>query len=414
MSFNPPSSPSDAQTYTYSGKTWQFSSASNAWLKSSATETGNTEGTTGGIAYYDGKTDVIKGALNAFYDETNERVGIGTSGPTELLDVRGGITASGIIYASGGLTSDRLNVLGESTFENNVLIQNVGDVSLKIRGDTDNSGENDNPLIVLQQDGTAVTTNIGINGDSNAAFTGAQPNAFYIESLATSTDNQLIQFATDDQDRMTILGNGNVGINTPDPQETLDVRGGITASGNIFTTQGITADSLSTGSILVNNAYALPTADGSAGQVLMTDGSDAVSFQTIKFTANFVLDSDVPLVTGSRDKALYMVPYDNAVITDVILRSEDAAASGDTTSLVVALEGIQRATLLDDADPATGSTIMSATLNDTTDNHYDLNQGLSHAIGGDNNVAFLRINVTDNSGNHTHCQVMIKMEARTT
>ena len=98
---NFPSSPSLDQTYTYLTQTWKWNGL--AWEKSTATETGNTEGTTGGIAYYEGKSSTIKGASNAFYDETNERVGIGTSGPTELLDVRGGITASNI-YIAGGAT----------------------------------------------------------------------------------------------------------------------------------------------------------------------------------------------------------------------------------------------------------------------------------------------------------------------
>ena len=76
MSINFPSNPSIDDTYTYLTTTWRWNGS--AWEKSAATETGNTEGTTGGIAYYEGKSSTIKGALNAFYDETNERVGIGT------------------------------------------------------------------------------------------------------------------------------------------------------------------------------------------------------------------------------------------------------------------------------------------------------------------------------------------------
>jgi hypothetical protein len=350
-----------------------------------------------GVSSLNGVTGVVEG-VSTFNGATGVVEGVSTfNGAT------GAITTSGSVLHVSGISSD-----SGATFGSNVSIVNVGDVALTVKGDTDNSGENDNPLIRLEQDGGAVSCNIGINGDSNNQFIGAQPNAFYIEAESSSgSANQLIQFATNNADVMTLNGDGNVGINTSIPSERLDVVGTIQST-------GITSGGATFGSLNVGGAYNLPTADGSAGQVLMTDGSDAVSFQTIKFTTSFVLDSDIPLATGSRDKALYYVPYDNAVITEVILRSEDAAASGDVTSLVVALEGIQRTTLLNDADPATGSTIMSATLNDTTDNHYDLNQGLSHAIGGDNNVAFLRINVTDNSGNHTHCQVMIKMEARTT
>ena len=298
--FNPPTPSSTGDTYTFNGIVWEAKSIDPpVWEKSSATETGNTQGTTGGIAYYNGKSSIIKGALNAFYDETNERIGIGTSGPTRVLDVRGGITANGGIYVGGGATfadglfvtkgittdvlqvtngatfggdvivddrltvggafaADSLQVTKESTFENNVLIQNAGDISLTIKGDTDNSGENDNPLVRLEQDGGAVSTNIGINGESNNQFTGAQPNAFYIEAESSSgSANQVIQFATDNNDRMTILGNGNVGINNSNPQELLHISGGgISAEGGInigggatFASpvgvlSGLTADSL--------------------------------------------------------------------------------------------------------------------------------------------------------------------------
>jgi len=122
-----------------------------------------------------------------------------------------------------------------ATFGNNVIIQNAGDVALTVKGDTDNSGENDNPLIRLEQDGSVVSCNIGINGESNNQFTGAQPNAFYIESVSDSTDNQYIQFATNNNDRMTILGDGNVGINNNDPKHLLHLEGGgISADGATF------------------------------------------------------------------------------------------------------------------------------------------------------------------------------------
>ena len=133
-----PKSPSTDDTYTYLTTTWKWNGS--AWERSAATETGNTEGTTGGIAYYEGNSSTIKGALNAFYDETNERVGIGTSGPTELLDVRGGITASGGIFVTGGatfgshvgitggLTADTLKVESELILGGNIILPDEGHI----------------------------------------------------------------------------------------------------------------------------------------------------------------------------------------------------------------------------------------------------------------------------------------------
>ena len=275
----------------------------------------------------------------------------------------------------------------------------------------------DQTTVPSKQNNIGAPTVIGIHGITTSAIffndagvSGSEFGGARAQFGQTSGQQIFLQGGTASFDKgLSAGGKGHIGGD-------LDVLGTFTVgtSSTIITGDGVSAGGSTFSALNINHAYSLPTSDGSAGQVLMTDGSDALSFQTVKFTANFVLDSDVPLVTGSRDKALYMIPYDNAVITDVILRSEDAAASSDTTSLVVALEAIQRSNLLNNADPATASTIMSATLNDITDDHADINSGLSHAVGADNGIRFLRINVTDNSGNHNHCQVMVKMEARTT
>jgi len=336
MAINFPSSASLNSTYTYEGKTWKYN-AQGAWEVSASTETGNEQGNTGEIAYYDATGSIIQGATAFYYDAVNLRVGIGITGPNleHTLEMTGGINAKGgatfggkitaistgdvtlnliadtdnsgendnplismgqdgdegnftlgivgnagqiftnslsnaaylntkwghndlqfgvygdmkmTILDSGnvgigtntpGSTMDiigGLNVSKGATFGSNVVVENAGDVALTLKGDTDNSGENDNPLIRLEQDGGVVSCNIGINGESNNQFDGAQGNAFYIESESSSgSANQYIQFATDNQDRMTILGNGNIGINNNNPQHLLHLEGGgISADGATF------------------------------------------------------------------------------------------------------------------------------------------------------------------------------------
>jgi len=86
-------------TYLYGGKQWICTSTNPAvWKISSATETGNTEGNTGEVAYYDTNGSIIKGATAFYYDATNLKVGIGTSGPDQTLGI------SGDFYVSGGAT----------------------------------------------------------------------------------------------------------------------------------------------------------------------------------------------------------------------------------------------------------------------------------------------------------------------
>ena len=157
-----------------------------------------------------------------------------------------------------------------ATFGNNVIIENAGDIALTVKGDTDNSGENDNPLVRLEQDGGVVSCNIGLNGDSNNQFTGAQPNAFYIESESSSgSANQIIQFATNNNDRMTILGDGNVGINNNNPVHLLHLEGGgISADGATF-------DELSvSGNIILTDQAFIGVASNDERIIFDSDGND--------------------------------------------------------------------------------------------------------------------------------------------
>lgn len=84
------------------------------------------------------------------------------------------------------------------------------DVSLLLEADTDNSGESDQPELIFSQDGGLVKTHIGYF-DSENAF------SIY------ETYGEDIQFLTDSTLRMTITGDGNLGIGTSNPQGKLHV-----------------------------------------------------------------------------------------------------------------------------------------------------------------------------------------------
>ena len=114
MAINFPTSPSVDDTYTYLDQSWICKGTDPViWERSAATETGNTEGNTGEVAYYDAKGSIIKGATAFYYDSTNLKVGIGTSGPDQTLGV------SGDFYVSGGATFGDNIVLGTNNTETN-------------------------------------------------------------------------------------------------------------------------------------------------------------------------------------------------------------------------------------------------------------------------------------------------------
>ena len=96
-----------------------------------------------------------------------------------------------------------------------------------LEADADNSGENDNPRLLLKQDGGLVNGQIGLNGDANAAFTGAASNSMYIHNTGypvhIASTNTL--GLTVDTSGNVLVPNGDVGIGTTSPGYTLDVNG---------------------------------------------------------------------------------------------------------------------------------------------------------------------------------------------
>ena len=351
------------------------------------------------------------------YDKDANRLGVGTSSPRSSIETNGVVMGAGFSGATGTLTTS----LGVGTKTPRQVVEVIGTLAASgisadgiTAGGTVTFGANVNmptQYSTIGQD----NSKIQFNGAGNQMILNA-PTAvdFYRKIRHQGDTDTFLEFTTDN----IKLAAGNSTLLEGNANGVLHVPTGISGGGATFGDQVRAEAGVSASSLSINNAYSLPAADGSAGQAMMTDGADALTFQTIKFSANFVLDSDVPLVTGTRDKALYYIPYDNAVLTEVLLRSEDASASGDSSSLAVAIEGIQRTTGpggLNDANPTTGSTILTVTIDETADeDHLSAETGLTHAIGVDNNIRSLRLNITDNSGNHTNLQVMLKMEARTT
>lgn len=102
-----------------------------------------------------------------------------------------------------------------------------GDATLVVEADTDNNNENDNPKIMLKQDGSLVIGEIGLNG-SSPQFTGALNNSMFIGS--TTSANVPLQFINKNIAKMTLDSNGRLGIGTTTPTKELDVVGEITSS----------------------------------------------------------------------------------------------------------------------------------------------------------------------------------------
>jgi len=143
----------------------------------------NGTGSPGQVAFFTGSNS-ITGSDNLFWDNSNGRLGIGTTSPVKKLDVVGDINATQAIYSINGYyvgTNQIIDSAGNANF-----------ASLKIGGTT-----------VIDSNRNVINVN--------------WVNASYLNISAG----------------LTVLPNGNVGIGTTSPSEKLEVSGNIKLSGYI-------------------------------------------------------------------------------------------------------------------------------------------------------------------------------------
>jgi hypothetical protein len=182
---------------------------------------------------------------------------------------------------------------GGATFGGDVIItSDSGDIALTIKADTDNSTENDNPIIRLEEDGGASSTDIGLAGSDDHPFSGALANAFYIRPTNDTTSFQQIQLATGNSARVTLDADGNFGINEKFPDYKLDIDG---------VARFQTGVSLGGGGITFSDGTNMKTAAAGGGGVTSSVG--------------FILDGNgSPITTGIKLDALKQIPIGSQVV----------------------------------------------------------------------------------------------------
>ena len=150
MAINFPISASLNDTYTYNSKTWKWNGT--AWEKSSATETGNTEGNTGEIAYYDTVGSVIKGATAFKYDDS-----------------------TGVVHFYQGISADKGATFGGAVnFTDSIYmagaLRHIGDTNTKIVFEPGIVKMRASDNIFIKGTSTQVQFPLGISADAGATF----------------------------------------------------------------------------------------------------------------------------------------------------------------------------------------------------------------------------------------------------
>lgn len=183
--------------------------------------TGRTTVPDGSLLFGNG-TNPLNTDQNLYYDYNNIRLGLGTNTPSKNFEVKSNNT-----------------------------------VSLLLNADSDANNSNAKPEIILSYKGQQNSSYIGLTRHYNEYANNIYNNAFVI-----NTPN-ILQLATSQESRLTILQNGYIGINSTTPTVTLDINGTLNANGNVRFLSTVVSTSTSNASLYIAGGVSIKCIENS-------------------------------------------------------------------------------------------------------------------------------------------------------
>jgi hypothetical protein len=189
---------------------------------------------------------------NLFWDDSNNRLGIGTTSPNYAVEVAGDLRLAGGGDLRLGSATGTTGTAGDSSIfsDANDMYLNTGNVTRMYIANGGNVGiGNTGPTYRLDVSSADTTANLGyamrIRANATAGggtfqFTdsGATAQWGFLAATATSvtldaTNASILGFRTNNNERMRIDSSGNVGIGTSSPTFKLQVTGTLFTSSNV-------------------------------------------------------------------------------------------------------------------------------------------------------------------------------------
>jgi len=183
--------------------------------------TGRTTIPDGSLLFGNG-TNPLNTDQNLYYDYNNIRLGLGTNVPSKNFEIKSNNT-----------------------------------ISLLLNADSDANNLNAKPEIILTYRGQQHSSYIGMTRQYNE-----YANNIYSDALVISTPD-ILQLATSQESRLTILQNGFIGINTTTPTVTLDINGTLNVAGNIQFLSTVVSTSISNASLSITGGVSIKCLENS-------------------------------------------------------------------------------------------------------------------------------------------------------
>ncbi len=237
---------------TIDSGTWQAST-----LQVPYGGTGHTQFSSGSILFGNG-SNALNTANKLYFDAGQTRLGLGTNMPTEMLHLQG--TDSTVILLNANSDGNSSSAKPEVRFAH--------------------SGVN--------------RASIAFSRNYNEYANNIHANALVLANNDTGVDS-VIQLATQQQSRVTILANGNVGINTSVPSSQLEVIGTFSTSGLNRFVNTTNATGVTNGAVVVSGGVGIskdlrvggyariyntePTNDYNSGALIVDGGLSVKSNQ---------------------------------------------------------------------------------------------------------------------------------------
>jgi hypothetical protein len=264
-----------AQTFV-----WYDDGTSTQWVEVGAASAA-ASGTDGAVQFASGGA-FSSDASNLVWDDTNNRLGIGTSTPTVDLEVAGTVKAGDLV---GNVTATSVSTTNLTVDTDTLYVDSTNDrvgigttspaYDLHVEGTGGFGSGTAAASIATTDTGNSAATLEMLTG-SGSAFdislfaAGATPaNAVYLNNR----NNSPMVMQTNNTERLRIDSSGNVGIGTTSPNAKLDVEGTINQPwGSAFTQDGVVNTKL------LNVAYTATGGWGNYVQLSVPNNSSTVGF----------------------------------------------------------------------------------------------------------------------------------------